>query len=203
MITWYIWVHPSHDGYTMSLCIHTVYTWYIHGIYMVYQLMDIQGTIDIHGISIDGYTRYMAALLHAAWPGFTTGNGYSWIFLDFWNHWQISRPARAGGHIQCAHVCGWSRAFNSMLHHGNCAMENRLHTKGSTRLLQISPLCSWQWWWRRRWRSCRWSLSVFLVVLLLAKTWILVKDGANGAFRASAHCVEQLRFFPVLKTKKN
>ena len=29
---------------------------------------------------------------------------YPWIFLAFYN--QISRPARAAGLIQCAHVCG-------------------------------------------------------------------------------------------------
>ncbi len=42
------------------------------------------------------------------------------------------------------------------------------------------------------------GVSVFLV-LLRATTWILVKDGGEGAFRADDQCVEQLRCLPVLK----
>jgi hypothetical protein len=46
-----------------------------------------------------------------------------------------------------------------------------------------------------------WHLSVFLI-LLLATTWILVKDGAEGAFRAGDQCVKQLSCLPELKIKK-
>ncbi len=38
--------------------------------------------------------------------------------------------------------------------------------------------------------------------LLLATTWILVKDGAEGAFRADDLCDKQLRWLPVLKIDK-
>ena len=44
---------------------------------------------------------------------------YTWIFLASGN--QISRPARAAGLIQCAHVCGWSRVFYCTRHPGICA----------------------------------------------------------------------------------
>ncbi len=35
-----------------------------------------------------------------------------------------------------------------------------------------------------------------------ATTWILVKDGGKGAFRAGDQCVEQLRWLPALKIEK-
>ncbi len=37
---------------------------------------------------------------------------------------------------------------------------------------------------------------------LRATTWILVKDGGEGAFRAGDQCVKQLRWLPVLKIEK-
>ncbi len=130
-------------------------------------------------------------------------HGYSWIFLAFWN--QISRPARAAGLIQCAHVCGWSRLKGSLFHAPpwQLCQGKRRPTKGSTRMQPTVtfPLCPWGRQRRRRRRRCRERLSVFLV-LSRATTWILVKDGAEGAFRAGDQCVEQLRCLPALKIKK-
>ncbi len=143
-------------------------------IFMVFQLM------DIHGI-------------HMVYP---------WIFLDIPS---FLKPDFA------ACQCCWSHSMRtgvweikSVLFHAppwQLYQGKRLPTKGSTLLLQTFPLCRWRLLWRWLLLLCPWCLSVVLV-LSQATTWILVKDGADGAFRASAQCVKQSRCLPELKIKK-
>ncbi len=112
------------------------------------------------------YTRYI--------------QGYSWIFLAFWN--QISQQASAAGLIQqCAHMCGRSRVFYSTLHHGNCAWGTRLQP---TFALGCCDCCC---------GGCVAVSFLYLLVMQQATTAILVKDRAEGAFRAGDQCVEELK----------
>jgi hypothetical protein len=117
---------------------------------------------------------------------------YPWKFLDIPS---FLKPDFAAG------PCCWSHSMRTnvwviknVLFHAppwQLCQGKLLPTKGSTRLQPTSPLCRLlrQWRRRRRWFSRR--LSVFLV-LLRATPWILVKDGAKGAFRAGDQGVEQL-----------
>jgi hypothetical protein len=105
--------------------------------------------------------------------------------------------------------CCWSHSMRtrvwvikSVLFHAppwQMRLETRQPKKGSSLLLPMFPACRWwRLWWQRRRRGC---LSVFLV-LLQATTWVLVKDGAEGAFRTGYQCVEELRRLMRWKLRK-
>ncbi len=146
-------------------------------IYMVYHMM------YIHGI-------------------YTVIHGYSWICLASGTRFS-GRPVLLVSFN--AHTCVDDQEYfiplaTMAIVPGRKAVHNRLSPTAAN--LEHSPLCRWWRLWLQRRLLCRGSLSVFLV-LLRAPTWILVKDGADGAFRAGDQCVEQLRRLSALKIEKN
>ncbi len=162
------------------------YTWYILG-YTMYN-------DQVYTWYILGYTWYIIWCIYMVCTWYIVV--YPWIFLAFWN--QISRPASAACLIRRAHVCGWSRVFYSTRHHGNCSRGKGRPQKAQPGCRQPPPSVA----------CCGGdggggggAAGVYRF-LLWVTTWILVKDGAEGAFRAGDQCVEQLRWLPVLKIEK-
>ena len=84
------WISNVVHIHGISMDIPRISTKYIRGISM-----------HIHGISFDVYTYiYMVYLLTYIHGRYVV---YPWIFLAFFFY--ISRPVRAAGLIQCAHMC--------------------------------------------------------------------------------------------------
>ena len=147
--------------------------------------------MDIHGISFDVYTWYICGISMDI-------SGYSKLSeTRFW-----CRPVLLVSFN--AHTCvGDQECFipraTVAAPPWQVRQGKRLPTKGLTRLPPMFP--ARRWW--RRWRQRRRQvLQMSFCFLLRATTWILVKDGGEGAFRAGDQCVEQLRLLPVLKIEK-
>jgi len=220
--------HCIQCGHICTWCIPCIcrcptYTWYIHGISMVILCISISGyTMYIHrnGCTwyIHGYTMYIHTVYTSKWYI----HGYTWIYMVYhlmyihgiyvvypWIFLDI--PSFLKPDFDAGQCC-WSHSMRtrvwvikSVLFHAppwELWQGKRQPTKGSTLLQPTFPLCRLRQLCRRRRWWCHRRLSVFLV-LLQATTWILVKDGAEGAFRAGDHCVEQLRCLPVLKNSKD
>ncbi len=167
--------------------------------------MDIPciSTQYIHGISMDIHGIYHLPVMYI--HGIVYGV-YPWIFLDIPSVLNLNlKPGFAAGPCCWSHsMCTRVWVIESTLFHAPpwqlCHGEKAAY-KSSTRLPPTFPLCRWRRRWRRQQWWCGRRLS-FLLVLSLASTWILVKDGGKGAFRASDQRAKQLRCLPALKIEK-
>ncbi len=150
--TWYIhgysidipWIYHGYPWRWIYMAYPWIYHWYQHSIYMVYPWISmVYPLMYKHGI-------YMV---------------YPWIFLEIPS---FLKPDFAAG------PCCWSHSMRtrvwvikSVLFHAppwRLCQGKRWPTKGSTRLLQTSPLCPWRRRWQLRLRWCRGGLSVLLVL---------------------------------------
>jgi hypothetical protein len=155
--------------------IYMVYPWIYHvyppGIYMVYPLI---------------YMVYHLMYTHGI---FVVYHGISMDIPSFLKP-DFAACQCCWSHSMRTRVCGWSRVFIPRATMPIVLGEKAAHKRLNPAAANL-PLCHLQ----RRWRRRRRSFSF----LLWATTWILVKDGALGAFRAGDQYVEQLRWLPVLK----
>ncbi len=155
-------------------------------------------------MDIQGYTWYIIWCMYMVYTWYI--HGYSWIFLAFWNQTRILLLARAAGLTAFdAHTCAGDQECFTSIPRATItivpAWGEKAADKGSARLPPTFPFCPLWRRWRRRRQWCRRRLSV-LLVLLWSTTWILVKDGGKGAFRAGDQFVEQLRCLPALKSRR-